>query len=48
MALSPVLCDSNARSDFNWRFASIKKQATDSFAAAAASLSNHDNLAAGR
>jgi hypothetical protein len=41
MALSPVLCDSR-------RFASIKKQATDSFAAAAASLSDHDNLAARR
>ena len=48
MALSPVRRDSNARSDFNWRFASIKKQATDSFAAAAASLSDDDNLAARR
>jgi hypothetical protein len=47
MALSPVRRDSNARSDFNWRFALIKKQATDSFAAAA-SLSDHDNLAARR
>ena len=48
MALSPLLRDSNARSDFNWRFASIKKQATDTFAAAAASLSDHDDLAARR
>jgi hypothetical protein len=48
MALSPLRRDANARSDSYSRFASIKKQATDRFAAAAASFSDHDNLAARR